>query len=121
MSGSSSWAEQHPFPVALVRGYQQHRLALREQLLRLLEVHDPHPQADLGGRECGTLHELGQHLREAEAVAAPHGAHVLLGEIGEGLGDTRLDHSGPVGNDAIREPAGEAGDAVESRERHTRE
>ena len=37
--------EQHPFPVALVRRHQQHRLPVRQQRARRLEIDDAHPAA----------------------------------------------------------------------------
>ena len=113
--------EQHPLPVTLVSRYQQHRLTLREQCAWRLEIQDVHPPPQLLGRHPHGLDDLHQHLREAEVIGAHHRAQLRLVEGGEGLGEVLAYHVLAVGKETERQPAGNAREPVQRRERHARQ
>ena len=64
--------EQHPLPVALVRGHEQHRLAARHLVADQLGFNELHAPLELGRREPQRMHHFDEHVGEAAVVVADH-------------------------------------------------
>jgi hypothetical protein len=109
--------EQQPFPIAVVRGEQHHRLVARRRLGDDLGVLEHDPAAELGGIGPRTPDHLEEQVGEAAAGGAANRLPFRAAVLGKGQCQVVVDRFAPPAQQVEGDEGQDRAEGVEKRQR----